>query len=176
MKSKIKSMFKNGFFKGTGLAAGLLSTGLFAAAVTGTINTFSPGEVIDAAKFNENFTSLRTAIEAIDPTYSTSETVTHKVWIDGKPIYRKVVNNVLLPGGANGANPTTAHGITNLDTVVRASGTYTDGTTVFMLPHVSPNGAVEHIRLSVNATNIGLSSSTNWSASTGFVILEYTKN
>ena len=53
IKAKTAEYIKSGFFKGVGLGAGLLTTGLFAAAAA--INVFAPGEVISSAKINENF-------------------------------------------------------------------------------------------------------------------------
>ena len=48
--------------------------------------------------------------------YSTSEMIVGK-WIDGKPIYRKVITtNSLVPSGSNYLN--VPHGINNLDKVV----------------------------------------------------------
>lgn len=47
--------------------------------------------------------------------YSTSETKTSKVWIDNKPIYRKVATGTIQAGG--GTYPHVATGITNIDKV-----------------------------------------------------------
>jgi len=62
---KFKNYFKKGFGIGSGIAAGLLATSIMAVTVTGVINSFNAGDSLDAAKINENFTSLRTAIESI---------------------------------------------------------------------------------------------------------------
>jgi hypothetical protein len=55
----------------------------------------------------------------INDVYSTSERLTSEIWIDAKPIYRKTIR-VYLPNGAN--TQTTAHGISGLDTIVKAEG------------------------------------------------------
>ncbi len=51
--------------------------------------------------------------------YSTTEQKTGGVWIDGKPIYRKVVNFGAL---LNTANKTVAHNIANIDKIVKMFG------------------------------------------------------
>ncbi len=51
--NKIMEYFKSGFFKGVGIGAGLLATSIFAAAAA--MNVFSAGEVVSAAKINQNF-------------------------------------------------------------------------------------------------------------------------
>ena len=50
--------------------------------------------------------------------YSTDEQIVG-TWIDGKPIYQKTVDCGTLP---NTAYKTVAHGISNLDTVLKAWG------------------------------------------------------
>ena len=53
---------------------------------------------------------------ALEEHYSTEETFTGKYWIDGKKIYRKVIN-VGTHTFSNGDNKF-AHGISNLETVI----------------------------------------------------------
>ncbi len=53
---------------GAGLGAGLLfilAAGILAVTVTGTVTSFASGETVSAAKINENFASLKAAIEGI---------------------------------------------------------------------------------------------------------------
>ncbi len=57
--------FRKAFLAGCGFALGLLSTVLVAVTISGTITSFSSGEVVSAAKINENFQSLRGAIEGL---------------------------------------------------------------------------------------------------------------
>lgn len=59
----IKSLQRGSFFA-IGAAAVLLVSSLVAVTVTGVINSFSSGETLTAAKLNENFNSLKTAIES----------------------------------------------------------------------------------------------------------------
>ena len=51
--------------------------------------------------------------------YSTTETVTNAKWIDGKPIYRKVVNFGTLP---NATVKAVAHGIVGLTRTINLYG------------------------------------------------------
>ncbi len=53
IKTRLIDSIKSGFFKGVGLGAGLLSTGVFAAAMA--MNVFAPGQVISSAMINQNF-------------------------------------------------------------------------------------------------------------------------
>lgn len=52
-------------------------------------------------------------------TYSTDEIKTNKRWIDGKPIYRKVVNTGILPNTNSIAIP---HNISNIDNILSTKG------------------------------------------------------
>ncbi|HNF27617.1 MAG TPA: tail fiber domain-containing protein [Leptospiraceae bacterium] len=56
---------KKGISIGLGIVLTLTASAVLAVAVTGTINTFSSGNVVDASQINTNFTSLKTAIEGI---------------------------------------------------------------------------------------------------------------
>ncbi|HNN07214.1 MAG TPA: tail fiber domain-containing protein [Leptospiraceae bacterium] len=57
--------FKKGISIGLGIILTLATSAVLAVAVTGTINTFSSGNVVDASQINTNFASLKTAIEGI---------------------------------------------------------------------------------------------------------------
>lgn len=61
------------------------------------------GNVVDNLTDNstENAPSQRAVNEALLDTYSTEEVKTNKVWIDGKPIYRKVIVNTIKKSGSN---------------------------------------------------------------------------
>ncbi len=64
--------FKKGISIGLGIILTLVTSAVLAVAVTGTINTFSSGGVVDATQMNTNFTSLKTAIEGITSSQWTS--------------------------------------------------------------------------------------------------------
>ena len=111
--------------------------------------------------------------------YSTDEKIVGR-WTDGKPVYRKVVP-VTLPSGTNGTN--TAHGISNMDTLVNYSLTWydtLDGAWYdrFRLWEGSYGIAME---MNINGTYISIGSNRtntiNWTSRTSkaYATLEYTK-
>jgi len=110
-------------------------------------------------------------------TYSTSEVKTNKVWINGEPIYRKVVNGTLptVDPGSTTADANIAHGISNLGTVISISGKLTYANAPFYFPILSSNGKITCIR-TVDNTNIIIRSSDGWQAGPPLqFIIEYTK-
>lgn len=92
--------------------------------------------------------------------YSTSETRTGKTWIDGKPIYRRVIEkNITLKGNSwNG----TGIDISEIDTLCNC----------VMLNSKSAFGGF-YTQKNSNTLNIYCTSDANWGVST--FILEYTK-
>lgn len=176
----IKQIFTKSFKRGALFAAGLITTSLFAVTISGTINTFVSGDILDSAKMNQNFASLKAAVESIDPQYSSAETLTHKRWIDGKQIYRKVIDVPNLP---NNSTINIAHGLTfgsfagQVSSVVSLSGVGTESTngTIIPLPfyHTSGTGGIQ---MTMNGTNLTLIATPNFSNYTAKVILEYTRN
>lgn len=107
--------------------------------------------------------------------YSTEETLTNKIWIDGKPIYRKVVDFGTLP---NATSKNVAHNISNLSNVVNIKGwtKRADGTT-FPLPYESGSQINESMALFSNNTNISIYCGVNRTEfTTTYIILEYTKS
>lgn len=106
--------------------------------------------------------------------YSTSETNTGKKWIDGKPIYRKVVDTGTLP---NGTAKTVAHNISNLERVVHIEGFFyrsSDGMTRPFSFIYSSNTTFAGVQ--VDNTNISVYASWDNQATGSYVILEYTKS
>lgn len=101
--------------------------------------------------------------------YSTSEQVIGR-WIDGKPIYRKVVNLGALP---NATSKQVAHNISNMGSVVTLRGMVTDYR-FFPLPFVATSNAYA-ISIFADTTNINVMTGNDRSNLTGFVIIEYTK-
>ena len=173
MKSEILKAIKGKLSRGMALAIALCASALVAATVSGTINTFSTGDTLSASLMNENFASLKSAIESIDPQYNTAETLTHKVWIDGKAIYRKVFEMGAMPLATGNINK--AHDIINLDKVVRISGFLSNGTTTLSLPYTA-SSAANTAAVDVNGTTVYLVNTGSFSGYNGVIILEYTKN
>ena len=112
--------------------------------------------------------------------YSTSETFTGKFWIDGKPIYRKVV--AITTSSTTSGNQMTNLGISNIDKVIKSSCSVKRPNTndaYYSLPFTwgsanigywintsSPNSFV-----SIQSTNVASSELSL----EGYFIIEYTK-
>ena len=108
--------------------------------------------------------------------YSTDEVKTGGKWIDGKPIYRKVVDFGALPNA-------TIKGVTfdniNADTFVKIEGIamMTNGGSVITIPFADTSAATQSVAIFVNNTSISISTgSVNRSDYTKcYITLEYTK-
>lgn len=109
--------------------------------------------------------------------YSTTETKTNKVWIDGKPIYRKVINFGALP---NNTTKSVAHNISNMETVVSANliGYYnlSQGGNCVVMPYIGSDFA-HSVGFYLNGTYVYCKSGTSLSASypNSYATIEYTK-
>ena len=101
--------------------------------------------------------------------FDDAETDTGKVWIDGKPIYRKVINAEL----PNSTTKTINHGIANLGDLVffNAYSKYAEGTNRRKLGDAG-SGAIS---LAVSNTDIIIVTNQNLSGIYADFILEYTK-
>lgn len=103
--------------------------------------------------------------------YSTSEINTGKKWIDGKPIYRKVIDIGTLP---DTTTKSVAHGITNFDLCISLVGVVKNSTSRLTIPSVW-NDATETIGIYANGTSVIVSTSKDRGSFSGYAILEYTK-
>ena len=105
--------------------------------------------------------------------YSTDETDTGKIWIDGKNIYRKVIDCGALP---NNTVKNVPIDITNLNKIIDLTITTTDimtGETI-QLPYAQIGGHVVEAYRQTNS--IRLITTSDWSMYTEtFAVLEYTK-
>lgn len=115
--------------------------------------------------------------EVEDPNqYSTDEVETEKTWIDGKPIYRKVIDFGALP---NAGFKNVAHNIEGLDSVICLRGIAKTTTNNFYpIPFVG-NGSMFNnatATMRINATEVTIATTTDVSSHTAYVILEYTKS
>lgn len=119
-------------------------------------------------------------------TYSTTEQDTGRTWVDGKPIYRKVVTGAI--SGATEINVayayTMATGITNAESVVSINGLLDvlNGGTYWTLPCITYNDPTSNryayagVNFNVDTGSLGIR--YNWPAWNGsrfIVIIEYTK-
>jgi hypothetical protein len=108
--------------------------------------------------------------------YSSTEQVIG-TWIDGKPIYRKVINFGKLPNNAIGYVQT---GFKQGEIfITNASGVTTNGTTQYFLPYVHPTTLAKCVSLYAETTSgnivVTIRTGEDRSGHTAHIILEYTK-
>lgn len=121
-----------------------------------------------------NKTSIVSAINELKKgeIFSLEETITNKIWIDDKPIYRKVVPT----GTISNAPKNVAHRISNLGTITELEGfVMTSSGNSYTLPRVVATALNQQIGLSVDSTNITIDAGNSASFIDSFVIIEYTK-
>ena len=110
--------------------------------------------------------------DCVPVNYSFEEQPTGDLWVDGKAVYRKIVNVGSLP--AKGSK-TTAHGISGLQTLISFGGVaFNAAGTRIALPHAHTAAPVNVL---VDATGIKITtvSSGGHGAFSGHVTLLYTK-
>ena len=122
-------------------------------------------------------------IKEVANTYSTNEQIIGK-WIDGKPIYRKVIDLGVLP---NAGTVNIPHNIDNLDRIISMRGMAKSPRQNLLLPFpygVGKDGFNSDGTLKVNSVpiniyeqqgNIVVYTLSDRSNMTGYVILEYIK-
>lgn len=118
----------------------------------------------------DSISALKTQL-ATDNTYSTSEVKTSKKWINGKPIYRKVVETGSLPNNSQvGYN----HNIANAEFFITIRGIAKSTSLFLPIPFVERNGST-NIQLYASANSFTVSTNYNASSYNGTFIFEYTK-
>lgn len=157
---------------------------------------FVPGEILTAAKMNllaANDASFHdgTGIGdgSIQPekladsltTYKSAEMDTGKKWIDGRPIFRKVVRGTVnMTGGYNTSS--LPHGIAGLTDAweliswsgnVRLSGVLSSNPIKQALPYIE--GTHQAGITSIDKTNIAVSGSYAWGISEVSITMDYVK-
>lgn len=115
------------------------------------------------------------AAETTRNTFSAAEVNTGQKWIDGKTIYRKVVDTGALP---NTATKTTAHGLTGTFQIVRMYGIAYNPTLNLTIPlpyaGITANtGIALNVGTTVVNVSTGVTDYVGWTSS--YVVLEYTK-
>lgn len=142
------------------------------------VNTHYSENLPIGSKIDFDGVSVPSGWEVIEESeeYLTTETKTNKTWIDGKPIYRKVVTTSTL---ANNGSMVINHGISNLDTMVSQDLRWYDTTDKRWFYGYRYDSTSIIVRLGgVTTTDIAISSvGVNWSTRTSnvSVTLEYTK-
>ncbi len=116
-------------------------------------------------------TNMTLGDTAYKDTYSTTETKTNKIWIDGRPIYRKVITGNLSQAQWN-------HGIT-FDTIVSIEGIFINANSgnTFNIPSTRPDFPGYQVGIFVNHTSISLARATEAQSAdmVFYVVLEYVK-
>lgn len=109
-------------------------------------------------------------------TYSTYEVKTGDTWIDGKPIYRKVVYISSFPNTALANYP---HNISNIDNVVTLKAVAkSSANTIYPLPFMGTSlmfGTGLYVNFRINMTDIQIETASDLSSHTAYVVIEYTK-
>ena len=119
-------------------------------------------------------TDLVSAINEVNTkvdAYSTSESLTSKVWVDGKPIYRKVIVDTT---SRNAGNYNIAHGITGIENISRLEVmTWQNSTTMFVASSTSPLNGSERATSYLDGDHIAIRNA--WASIKNVIIIEYTK-
>lgn len=124
---------------------------------------------------DSNMNEIKTAIN-ISTSYSTTEQVVG-TWIDGKPLYRKVVDFGQLP---NATTKNVAHNINNLDFVVNAWAVAkrvdNNNITYFPINQARADSYENSIGLYLSQNNISIQTGIDRSNTyITYVVIEYTK-
>lgn len=136
-----------------------------------TAKSFAVGDIVAAGSYADDENGV----------YSTSEIDTGRVWIDGRPIYRKVVRGVVNMIGGNNTS-ILPHGIQGLTSRwelikyygnMRLGGTLSSNLMKQTLPYIE--GTHQSGVASIDQTNIVISGSYPWGSSEVSLVLEYVK-
>lgn len=135
-----------------------------------TAKSFAVGDIVAAGSYADDENGV----------YSTSEIDTGRVWIDGRPIYRKVVRGTVNMTGNSTSR--LAHGIQGLTSRwelikyygnMRLGGTLSNNPIKQALPYIE-NTHQSGIT-SIDATHVAISGSYPWGSSEVSLVLEYVK-
>lgn len=136
-----------------------------------TAKSFAVGDIVAAGSYADDENGV----------YSTSEIDTGMVWIDGRPIYRKVVRGTVNMAGGYSTS-SLPHGIQGLTSRwelikyygnMRLGGTLSNNPIKQALPYIE--SAHQSGVTSISQTNITISGSYPWGSSEVSLVLEYVK-
>lgn len=103
--------------------------------------------------------------------YSTTEKIVG-TWIDGKPLYQKVVDFGALP---NNTEKSVNSGITNIDTVVKLDAIMNNNSFGIFTPDINGISVYERIYYNKNENKIYIANNINQSEYNAYVTIQYTK-
>ena len=106
--------------------------------------------------------------------YSLAEHLTGENWIDGAPIYRKVIPTGYLP---NASTMLIAHGVTGVAKAFAPAGEVTNGTVPALpVPYIDPSALSDGIGVIwLDDTNFRIETGSNRTTYSGHIVLRYTK-
>jgi len=104
-----------------------------------------------------------------DIIYSTNETKTNKLWIDNKPIYRKVIDNFTV--NLSDGQQTINHNISNFKNLTDLKTYVKYGNVAFDLLSSGYIVRVSNSQIQINLMSQGI----GLNGYTGYIIMEYTK-
>lgn len=117
------------------------------------------------------------AVYGDDPSnmnYSLNETKTGATWIDGSPIYKKTINFGALP---NATSKRVAHGISNLDLVIKTEGYSKDSYNVQRgVPYTHMGSSLGGSVMDIESSDIVIYTDSDRSGLTAYITLYYTKS
>lgn len=125
------------------------------------------GDLLIADKDGENAINVK---EIVKQKYSNDEIIVG-TWVNGKPIYRKVIDYGYLP---NKATRQTNHNIANIDYILPISGVATANNTFITLPRPHTTSTLSVV-LEASKTQIIVNTGADLSTFYATVIMEYTK-
>ena len=130
-------------------------------------------ETVNQIEYNGALYNIQDAEAQKSLIYSQNETDTGKIWIDGKKIYRKVINCGAIQSGTLNEIPTN---IVNMGTVVKitAMATSTTYNLTTPIPYTSTGGKKKVIYIQSNNIYIYIDT-VEETYDKCFVVLEYTK-
>lgn len=135
-----------------------------------TAKSFAVGDIVAAGSYADDENGV----------YSTSEIDTGRVWIDGRPIYRKVIRGTVNMTGNSTSR--LAHGIQGLTSRwelikyygnMRLGGTLSNNPIKQALPYIE--NTYQSGITSIDATHVTISGSYPWGSSEVSLVLEYVK-
>lgn len=105
--------------------------------------------------------------------FSEDERATGKIWIDGNPICRKVIDFGALP---NTTLKTVAHSIASVSDFISMSGFCYSSTFGAWLPiPFTDDGGTQNVELFLDSTDVSITTGFNAASYDGYITLEYTK-
>ena len=136
---------------------------------------------IDAQNLNQVQTNVENAITSLGNSINTtintitSYSTTEKIvgtWLNGENVYRKVINT----GEISQADKSVAHGISNLDKIIKIDGMAISSNGFYMLPRITTGSSQNFVGIKVSSTNVDIICGSAPIFSDSWVILEYTKS